>query len=361
MRRGNSGLGIVYLTRNMEAYRAAYYQQDIVSHIKKKEQVFFYGPGFPSFNSSDSIDNVLEKAPFRVDCIITGHSWLLESGTPSVESLKLVQTDVPKFGILNKEYLNVEKKLEYFSLNGFTKIFTHHQRLSDLTTTKSSGYEHIPFGFDEAKLSRRNSAVRNIDLMFTGVLQNLSNENIQSDLRVRVMRKLFLCIADLPVMKKPAFSNSNIFWKALPRQKPRDGKLRRYALLKKMFSKYGYQHLNERVYFDLLSQSKLVLCTESPLGLVSPRVFEAMASGAVVFCENSQAFSCFPDDCVLKFDRDLSDFESKYFWALNQDASLAQIADKGRTLALKEYRWGVIVDKLMVAIKKSLSSEKRLS
>ena len=97
-----------------------------------------------------------------------------------------------------------------------------------------------------------------------------------------------------------------------------------------------------------------------PLGLVSPRVFEAMASGAVIFCEDSQAFSVFPDDCVLKFDQDLSDFESKYFWALNQDASLIQMADKGRALALKEYRWSVIVDRLMVAIEKSLRTENNL-
>ena len=348
-----SGLQILFLSKNMQSYKAAYYQQEIIEEIASRRNVFFYGPGYPDFDPSDSISDVLAKAPLDVNCILTGHSWLSEAtGNPISPQVDLAMTDLPKFGILNKEYTQVAQKLDYFVRKGFAKIFSHHPQLEAIADIRNMPYAHIPFGFAERKLFR-GSESRIFDLTFTGIMQNQTAKSIQSDIRLRIMRRLFFCLGDLPIAKRRAISDKNIFWRGLPR-KTRDEKIYTYRALKTIFAKYGYKHLPEKEYFLLLAQSKLVLCTDSPLGLVSPRVYEAMASGSVVFCENSKSFKSLPSDCVIKFESNLSDFQQKLSWCLDNDAVREEIATRGRELALRECEWRVRVDVILKEISQRL-------
>ena len=50
------------------------------------------------------------------------------------------------------------------------------------------------------------------------------------------------------------------------------------------------KRLNQKDYFKKLEDSKFVLHTASPMGIISTRVFEALGSGAIgIFSKDSEA------------------------------------------------------------------------
>ena len=45
----------------MENYQPVSAYQDIMDELKRVTNVFFYGPGFPSYAASDTIDTIIRK------------------------------------------------------------------------------------------------------------------------------------------------------------------------------------------------------------------------------------------------------------------------------------------------------------
>ena len=57
------------------------------------------------------------------------------------------------------------------------------------------------------------------------------------------------------------------------------------------------KRLSQKDYFDTLTNSKCVLHTSSPLGIISTRIFEALGSGAIgLFSKNSNADIIFQEN-----------------------------------------------------------------
>ena len=65
------------------------------------------------------------------------------------------------------------------------------------------------------------------------------------------------------------------------------------------------KRLNQKDYFNILANSRCVLHTSSPMGIISTRVFEALGSGAIgVFSADSKAEIIFEDGIhFLSFSR----------------------------------------------------------
>ena len=82
----------------MKYYVSASYQQDVMDELTRQAQVYFYGPGFNSYDIKDSIDDVLAKIPFDPDVIILGHAWLNDTDGSEVDphpQLKLAKRHFP--------------------------------------------------------------------------------------------------------------------------------------------------------------------------------------------------------------------------------------------------------------------------
>jgi spore maturation protein CgeB len=92
--------------------------------------------------------------------------------------------------------------------------------------------------------------------------------------------------------------------------------------------------------------------TLSPMGLVSPRFFECMASGALVFCEESDIYrELFSEDIYVTFKKDLSDFDDKLFHYLAAHDERITITEKAREEVLKNHTWKKRVGNLLREIK----------
>ena len=336
---------IVYLSRNMEKYGGASYQQDVMDELARQTQIHFYGPGFEGYDVRDSIDEVLAKAPFQPNAILLGHAWLNDRDGAEVDPhprLDLSKTDITKAVILNKEYVNLEKKLDYIRHNCFDLGFTHHHDTDRYMNASGTEFTFWPFAYDPKKF-RVSRYDKTFDLVFSGILQNLNLNAGQSDIRVRVMAHIFHTCNDVPLFKKKTYTDLNIFWNSISRKQSG-----RY--LSKILRKRKY--LNDAQYAELVRNSKMYVNTLSPMGLVSPRFFECMASGALVFCEESDIYrELFSEDIYVTFKKDLSDFDDKLFHYLAAHDERITITEKAREEVLKNHTWKKRVGNLLREIK----------
>jgi len=316
----------------MKLYRSASYQQDVMDELARQAKVYFYGPGFSGYDIKDSIEDVLVKTPFDPDAIVIGHRWIFDDGekVDPHPNLKLKKTSIPKVVILNKEYRCLDAKLDYIKKNDFDMAFTHHHdidRYSEIT-----GIEFIfwPFAFNHRSFGYMGEE-KTIDVAFSGVLQNLNKNASQSDIRVMIMKRFFFTIFDVPFFKRKAFKNIEIFWNSIARNKI--GKNLSYMLNKR-------QYLSATDYARMMRKTKVYINTLSPMGLISPRFFECMASKSLVFCEESSLYSnIFPDDLYVVFSRDLSDFQEKLLWILGNESKRSTIVEEAYKHVLSNHSW----------------------
>jgi spore maturation protein CgeB len=341
-------LKILYFSKNMQEYKMASYQYEVMKELSRQAQVYFYGPGFEGYDLNDSINEVQVKTPFKIDCIILGHSWLNDKDGDKVDPhpmLKLSNTNIPKIAILNKEYTNLEAKLRFIRDNHFNLGFTHHHDIKRYFESTNIEFNFWPFAFSSEKFNSTTKK-KNFDIGFSGVLQNLNKNADQSDIRVEIMNFFFHTLFDVPLRKKKPFDNIKIFWNSIPRNK--SGRL-----LSKILGKH--QFLDSKTYVENLSQTKIYINTLSPMGLISPRFFESMASEALVLCEESSLYSnIFPKDVYLTFKNDLSDFEEIINTLLTNKTKKDKIIDNAYKLAYKEHTWEKRVSSLLNLIQKTL-------
>ena len=97
-----------------------------------------------------------------------------------------------------------------------------------------------------------------------------------------------------------------------------------------------------RKYYKKLAESKFILHTASPMGIISTRVFEAIGSGAVgLFSKDSEAGFLFKKNIdYVEFDgvKDLIGQLSKTK-DISQKDKLQKIATKGRISAERNHTW----------------------
>ena len=145
-------------------------------------------------------------------------------------------------------------------------------------------------------------------------------------------------------MKKKRFKDKNIFWNSIGRKKAG-------IYLSAFLGKRKY--LNRVRYSELIQNSKLFINTLSPMGLVSPRFFECMASGALVFCEESELYqNIFPDDIYVTFRSDLSDFDEKLFHYLETEGDRIKIIEKANATVRTDHTWAKRITTLLTAVEK---------
>jgi spore maturation protein CgeB len=258
--------------------------------------------------------------------------------------LDLGATDIPRALFLNKEYVNLEPKLAWVRGAGVSLAFSHHHGAARLGERAGVPAVFIPFAADHRRFFPSEGA-KAWDLAFSGVLQN-PNEGVQSDLRVRVMRRLFECEGDVPVAARPWCAKYKVFFNALPRAEEERG---RAGVLG------PYRPLDDDEYAALVRSSRVFLCTRSPADLVSPRYFECLASGTMVLAEASPAHAAVFPEGVLEEFRHEEEFEAKLVGALESGA-WKEAAERGRREFLARHTWEHRVRGMLAALRRGLGA-----
>lgn len=345
-----SDMRILCFSHNPKNYGAANYQQEFLDELARQSCVTFYGPGFPDYDpalTTGDLLNIVQRDQ-GYQCIVTGHMWISEVDGKSwpCPGLDLSRVRIPKIGILNKEYQYLAEKLAYYERHDFNLIFSHHHDVNALVGHSTLKFIFWPFAVDERKVVSR--ATRVFDLGFSGILRNEHVPETQSDIRRELMNEIFWTIGDLPIARRPAYRKLRVTWNAMPRLSKEKPPPWGYRLLKQVFPRYGYKRLSDRDYFEFLARTKIILCTLSPLGLISPRMYEAMASGCVAICENDERYSyVFPEGSYVTFGEDLNGLSKRIYELVGEETLLDEIASSGRNFVSKHHTWSARVGKII--------------
>jgi len=336
-------LNIICFTKDMSTYGAAYYQKDFLDVLEKKTNVFFYGIDFPYYNKTFGVSDVLGLAGFDINStiLIFSHSWLSDS--PDVE-ICLDENDyygnsIFKVLILNKEYSRLDEKIEWAKEKGIDLIFTHHTD-NDLIE-ELSGIRTIfwPFAVNPCLFCPSNVPFeeREYDLSYSGILQNLNvSTDTHSDQRVKVLKEIYRIFRKKILYKKMKYRSKKIY----------------YNFFSSEYLNSLYKRLNDEEYIWLQHNSKFFLNTLSAGNLIGTRFFENMLCKTVVFCEDSPIYNgVFPDDLVVKFNINMSDFFDKLDYYLKDIDKLKKIADNAYDFVIQNHTWEHRVDSLIEEIK----------
>ena len=322
------------------------YQNEFLEELHRQENILVYGPGEKMFDPNLDINQVIKKIEFVPDWIIVGHAWLSDKEHGQLDDyscLNLVKTSIPKAIILNKEYVRLDDKLDWIRNNNFQLGFSHHHDVEYYSNVANAIFHFLPFAFDANKVISVPEQNKSISLAFSGMLQNQNRCADQSDVRVRVMNELFITLFDIPFFKRKLYRNMSIFWNAIPRKL-------HHARLARLLNKYS--KMSDLNYYKMQKSSVIFFNSLSPMGIISPRIFENMACKAVPFSAHSEIYSrVFDDDSIVTFNDDLSDFYDKLSYYLENIDLTADIADKNYNNVFANHTWEIRIKELLSILK----------
>ncbi len=333
---------ILFLTKDLRTYSAAMYQNDLLEELKRQSIVFVYGPGYPEYIKGLNINKVFDLFDVEFDLVLVGHFWLSDSLNEDINpdvGLSLVDCKVPKAVILNKEYVRLEEKLQWIKSNNFQMGFSHHHEVDLYQNISGVKFEFLPFAVNKRKIINTNYGKKKYDLSFSGILQNQNKKSNQSDIRIRLMNDIFISVLDIPLIQKKKYSDLSIFWNTIPR---------RSIALKIAYLLGKWRRLDDHEYFNMQMQSILFVNSPSPLGIISPRIFENMACRTIPFCSYSKTYErIFKKDSLVYYKEDLSDFGEKLRFILENKKLRKEIVDRNYNFVMENHTWEIRIEELL--------------
>ena len=342
-------LKIIYFSKNISKiffnqYVSSSYQQDVIDELSNNCNLYNYGPGYRDFNIEDNIEDIIVKSNFRPDAIIFGHNWLSDNDRSAnislMDNLNLENLNIPKILIINKEYANLKRKLEYIKNIKFDFILSHHHEIEKYIEQTNLKFIFWPFACHKERFLADNEK-KNIDLFFSGVLQNQYKHAFQSTFRLNCLRQIYYTVFDQPILKKKKFKNYNVVWNSVPRTF--GGRI-----LKKVFRERLFDYDQ---YAKFIKSSKTVINSPSPVGLISPRYFECMLSKSLIFCENSNLYkNIFKKDFFIFLNEKGNDLDEKLNFYLNNMSEYNNKIEEAFNEVLLNHTWKNRIDKLLSLI-----------
>ena len=325
---------IIVVGPSYEDYTAASYQNEFMKELRNSSKSYYHyqNPG------DITIKKLISYSKFTPDIIFYNHGWL--SDNVNLKDLKYSRLigkrskKIKHIIFLNKEYVLLKEKLKEINKSKFDLIFTHLHNFDNLNTTSiRSSFLPLACSFRSISEKRfKKLSDRKYDLYFSGILQNWDRRETQGDLRKKIQAELFYCIYDFPLLQKIKYWNLAIYWKPFYKNR-----------IKNIFSDFLHgKRLNQKDYFNKLANSKCVLHTSSPLGIISTRVFEAVGSGAIgLFSDESNADEVIKDQIHFLNFSSIDDFISKIYRVKKSSnfSSIQNIADQGRIYIENQHTW----------------------
>lgn len=315
----------------MAGYSAASYQQDFMNALDSVAEVTFYGPGFSDFSVRHTLNDALAVMAVMPDLIVVGHSWLNDSpgvGRSASDHVWLGDAKVPVVVLLNKEYTQLDEKLEWIKTQRPHLVLTHHHDAPQFQKRIGIPFTFWPFAVDSTLFQPAVS--KNIDLGFSGILQNPKFSELQPNIRLQVQKLLFHQLGPFRGPLRKETSDLRIYWRSHTGQ-------RAVNLIQELLS--ARKRLNQQAYARIIGSAFAWLNGPSPMDLVSPRYFECMASETLVFTPHFLALDrIIPSDYFIDFSAPTELLEKLRFY-LSHPSDAQAITKRARKTVLGEHTW----------------------
>ena len=317
--------------------KGLYYEQFSLA-LKEKNEVFQYGPGYDFYDSRHTIQNILNIYSLstrnrKPDLILFGFGWEDDAHPDRFNlhnvDLSMQNINITKAFVVNKEYKKLDQKFDFIKQNNIDLCFTVHHDCDKFQDKTGKSFYRMPFAAND-KIFKNYNEEKKIDLGFSG---NMFNSATYKD--TPIMGKYFQNIREkiFNHLKDPMYKNINIWWN----------------------SNAGNFLFGED-YSRLINSSKIWLNTPSAIEIVGTRFYEVIASNTLLFCrECDWAYDGlgFSDgETCVTFKSDLSDFQEKFFYYLNNQQEREKIVTNAYNLFLEKHTWSHRVDFLLEKVNK---------
>lgn len=320
------------------------HHREIFNNFNKIYTLKGYGPGFPNYNNNDRIEDVFRKT-FRPDVLIFGTGWAdFEKVRPTYHpNINVAHiTDIPKALIIGKPYKYMTAKKQFIVDNKldvvFTQAFCHKEWEEEIGVR----FERIHYGADETVF--KDYGVDKIyDIGFTGNLHDTNK--YKTDGEKKGLSKEWL----YPDLMGPGFNNIRV--KAINElKKPEYDDYKKYIPIKGAIGEsIKTKEFQGVEYAQLIGKSKIWICTTSSMKTVTPRCFETMACGTLVFCNECDSYEGIIEPGVncITFKDDLSDLKEKIDYYLNNGDELKKITQNAYTYFINNCTWSHRVNQMV--------------
>lgn len=293
-----------------------------ILYFEKKQDQLYYKEFLNALMKKHSV--YLNGTDIPVDLIIYGYGWVCDGNLDFALQNRLENAgSIPSVLILNKEYKNMDKKLEFIRKNNINFVFTPHHLYKEWEKKTNSKFFKLPFAANSS-IFKDYSSEKKYDIGFTGNLFNntyyksgIMGEHF-NNIRERISNEL----------EKDCYKDISMYLN-------------------------GGEYVKGEHYGKLINSSKIWLCTPSAIELIGPRFYEIMGSCSLLFCRESFAYNEIfkaGEHCVT-FKDDLSDFKEKLFYYLNNDEERIKITNQAREHFINNHTWEHRVDELIMRIK----------
>ena len=310
-------MNILYLDPYSDtSYSKCYlYYEGLYNSLIKTNNVYLHCDLIIDYNE------IKRDIPFTPDIIIFGLSWF---GKHKYFK-KIKNLECPSICFIFKPSINLREKLEFCKINQVDLILTPHSQFEDFSRIANIPTKLFPYGFDPSIFKPRNLE-KKYDIGFSGALHA---ENIYPD---------------------GAFKNKNI------RSKIHD--------LLKNINKINYfwkstdvletARIHDNIeYAETVNSSKIWIATQAAFGDITPRYFEIMGSGTLLFCEKNDGLyrSIFKNrkNCI-EFKSNLSDFLSLLNDLVENEQEIRNISSNGYSDAQQFHTWDIRAKELISII-----------
>jgi len=280
------------------------YYEGLYNSLIKINNVYLYRDLIIDYNE------IKRDIPFTPDVIIFGLSWFEKHKYFD----KINNLDVPSACFIFKPSTDLQNKIDFCKKNKIGLILTPHSQFETFSEMSGVPAKLFPYGFDPSIFKPR-SLEKKYEVGFSGALHaaNLypdgafKNKNIRSK------------IHDLLENIK----NINYFWKSTD------------------VSETAKIHDNIE-YAETINSSKIWIATQAAFGDITPRYFEIMGSGSLLFCEKSpieynkvfqNGYNC------IEFKNSLDNFVEVLTKYLNLPDEIQKISQQGIEDAQLHHTW----------------------
>ena len=256
-----------------------------------------------TYNIQHVVDH-LRLENYNVDIAIFGFGWT-NCGYNTPNNF-ILNENIEKYVILNKEYAGLEKKLDWIKRNNFKGAFTVHHDFKIYQNKTKTPFYHLPFAGNPSLFKNYNPDLEfEYDFGFTGIVRPEQTENWRY--------KVHNTLSD-----KSIWGDSTKIY----------------------FTDHHHDSLED--YAKRICTSKIWFSTTGPADLVGTRYYEVMLTGTTLLaCNRFDYLGLFEEDkhCIM-FDsiKELSD-KVKFYSDPKNESERMKIVNAAYDLAISRHTW----------------------
>ena len=299
-------MNILYLDPYSDtSYSKRYlYYEGLYNSLIKTNNVYLHRDLIKDYNE------IKKEIPFRPDVAIFGLSWFEKHKYFD----KINNLDVPSACFIFKPAIDLQKKIDFCKINQIGLILTPHNQFEKFSEMADVPAKLFPYGFDPSIFKPRNLE-KKYDIGFSGALHGSNHYPNGAFKSPDIRKKINDILNDL--------EGINLFWKSTD------------------VLETARIHNNVK-YAETINKSKIWIATQAAYGDITPRYFEIMGSGTLLFCEESpieygQVFQS-GRNCI-EFKNSLDNFGDLLIKNLNSDAIIQTICQQSLEDAHHHHTW----------------------